>query len=87
MNTEASNRQEHWRRTRNLMIMHMVIWFVFSYLVHWFATDLNAFKFFGYPLGYYFAAQGSLAIFVIQLFAFSWQQNKIDVECGMAETE
>lgn len=87
MGTEASNRQEHWRRTRNLMVVHMVIWFIFSYLVHWFATDLNSAKFIGFPLGFYFAAQGSLVVFVVQLFVFSWQQHKIDVECGMAEQE
>ncbi|MGH8666462.1 MAG: DUF4212 domain-containing protein [Burkholderiales bacterium] len=87
MSTEASHREEHWRRTRKLMIVHLVIWFIFSYVVHWFATELNAIRFFGYPLGFYFAAQGSLAIFVIQLFAFARQQHKIDVECGMAETE
>jgi putative solute:sodium symporter small subunit len=69
------------------MIVHMVIWFVFSYLVHWFATDLNKATFLHFPLGFYFAAQGSLIAFVVQLFVFSWQQHKIDVECGMAEPE
>ena len=87
MATEASNREEQWRRTRTLMIIHIFIWFVFSYLVHWVATDLNAFKFNSVPLGYYFASQGSLVVFVVQLFVFSWQQHKVDVECGMAETE
>jgi putative solute:sodium symporter small subunit len=87
MSTEASNRVVHWQRTRRLMIVHMVIWFIFSYLVHWFATDLNAITFNSFPLGYYMAAQGSLAVFVVQLFIFSWHQHKIDVECGMAETE
>ena len=87
MSTEESNRVVHWKRTRNLMIVHMVIWFIFSYVVHWFAKDLNAFTFIHFPLGYYMAAQGSLIVFVVQLFAFSWQQHKIDVECGMAEAE
>jgi putative solute:sodium symporter small subunit len=83
----ADNRVEHWRRTRSLMVVHMVIWFIFSYVVHWFATDLNAIKFMHFPLGFYFAAQGSLVVFVVQLFVFARQQHKIDVECGMAETE
>ncbi|MDH4324214.1 MAG: DUF4212 domain-containing protein [Betaproteobacteria bacterium] len=87
MNTEASNRVVHWQRTRRLMIWHMIIWFIFSYLVHWFAKDLNAVKFMDFPLGFYMASQGSLVAFVVQLFIFSWQQHKIDVECGMAETE
>jgi len=87
MATEEANRVVHWQRTRTLMIWHMIIWFIFSYVVHWFATDLNAAKFFGFPLGFYMAAQGSLIAFVVQLFIFSWQQHKVDVECGMAETE
>lgn len=87
MDTEASKRVAHWQRTRGLMIVHMVIWFVFSYLVHWFATDLNAASFLNFPLGFYMAAQGSLVVFVVQLFIFSWQQHKIDVQYGMAETE
>jgi putative solute:sodium symporter small subunit len=33
------------------------------------------------------AAQGSLIVFVVQLFLFSKQQDKIDRECGMAEAE
>lgn len=88
MNAGISSQQAlHWQRTRSLMIVHMVIWFIFSYAVHWFATDLNAISFMSFPLGFYFAAQGSLAIFVVQLFVFARQQHKIDVECGMAETE
>ncbi len=87
MATEESNRAIHWQRTRTLMIWHMIIWFIFSFVVHWFATDLNVIKFLDFPLGFYMAAQGSLAAFVVQLFIFSWQQHKVDVECGMAETE
>ncbi len=87
--TELSmqQRQEHWRRTRNLTIAHLVVWFVFAYLVHWFASSLNSISFFGWPLGYYMSAQGSLAAFVIQLFLFNHQQHKIDVEFGVAEDE
>ncbi|MDP1648212.1 MAG: DUF4212 domain-containing protein [Rubrivivax sp.] len=80
-------RTEHWRRTRRLTIVHLLVWFVFAYLVHWFASSLNAINFFGWPLGYYFAAQGSLAAFVIQLFVFNYQQHAIDVEFDVAEDE
>ena len=86
MNTAATSKEEHWRRTKNLMFVHIVIWFIFSYVVHWIAPALNKMNFMGWPLGFYMAAQGSLIVFVIQLFVFSWQQNKIDVECGMAES-
>jgi putative solute:sodium symporter small subunit len=56
-------------------------------VVHWFAASLNSISFFGWPLGYYFAAQGSLIVFVVQLFAFAWQQHRIDVQFGVEEKE
>ena len=85
MSDETSRREEHWRRTRSLMIVHLIVWFIFAYLLHWFAPSLNGMSFIGFPLGFYMAAQGSLAVFVIQLFIFVHQQDRIDVECGMAE--
>ncbi len=85
MNADASQKEVHWNRTRKLMIVHLTIWFVFSFVVHWFANSLNNTSFLHFPLGFYMAAQGSLAVFVIQLFVFVRQQDKIDRECGMAE--
>jgi len=87
MSTAGSQREIHWARTRRLMWIHLIIWFVFSYVVHWFAADLNKVSFMSFPLGFYMAAQGSLVVFVVQLFVFSWQQDKIDRECGVAEDE
>jgi putative solute:sodium symporter small subunit len=83
----AANREAHWSKTRNLMIMHLVIWFVFSYVVHWFAPQLNNFTFLQFPVGFYLAAQGSLAVFVIQLFVFAKQQDNIDRQFGVAEED
>lgn len=83
----AENREMHWHRTRNLMITHLIIWFVFSYVVHLFGSPLNNISFLGWPLGYYMAAQGSLIVFVVQLFLFVKQQDKIDREFGMAEDD
>jgi len=80
-----SNKAIHWQRTRGLMIVHLVIWFIFSFVVHWFAPQLNKVSFIGFPLGFYMAAQGSLIVFVVQLFVFAKQQETIDRECGMAE--
>jgi putative solute:sodium symporter small subunit len=41
----------------------------------------------GFPLGFYMAAQGSLIAFVVMLFVFAKQQNKIDRDHGYAEDE
>jgi len=69
------------------MIITLTLWFIFSFVVHWFADALNAFTFMGFPLGFYMAAQGSEVAFVIILFWFAWAQNKIDVSCGVAEED
>lgn len=87
MSDNTQQREAHWKKTRSLMIIHLSIWFVFAYLVHWFANDLNSISFMDFPLGYYMAAQGSLFAFVIQLFIFVKQQDKIDREFGMAEED
>ena len=85
MAADTSQKEVHWQRTRRLMIVHLVIWFVFSYVVNWFAPQLNKITFMHFPLGFYFAAQGSLVVFVVQLFVFAKQQDKIDREFGVAE--
>ena len=41
----------------------------------------------GFPLGFYMAAQGSLIVFVVMLFVFARQQNRIDREYGYAEED
>ena len=40
-----------------------------------------------FPLGFYMAAQGALIVFVVQLFVFAKQQDKIDREFGVAEDD
>ena len=82
-----SDQATHWRRTRSLMWVTLAIWFVFSFLVHWFADALNGATFLGFPLGFYMAAQGSLFVFVVLIFWFARTQDRIDRECGMAEDE
>lgn len=87
MSENLSKQEAHWAKTRTLMIVHLTIWFIFSYVVHWFAPELNKFSFLHFPVGYYMAAQGSLIVFVVQLFIFVRQQHNVDVEFGMAEDE
>ncbi len=82
-----SRREEHWARTRRLMTITLILWFIFAFVVHWFADALNAFSFMGFPLGFYMAAQGSEVIFVVLIVWFAWSQHKIDSETGFAEEE
>lgn len=75
----------HWAKTRNLMFTTLGVWAFFSFFIHFFAIPMNALVLFGFPLGYYMAAQGSLIIFVLLIFWFCSKQNQIDEEFGVAE--
>ncbi len=89
MPTEQEREEAHWRKTTNLMLTHLGIWFFFGYIIHMFVNVLNkvTIPILGFPLGFYMAAQGALIVFVVQLFLFARQQNKIDREFGFAEDE
>ncbi len=75
----------YWKKTSGLMWTMLAIWFVAGFFIHLFAPSLNRIHIFGFPLGFYMAAQGSLVIFVVQLFWFAKRQNAIDEEFGVAE--
>jgi putative solute:sodium symporter small subunit len=86
--TMAANdekRQQHWAKTRNLTIVILILWAIFSFVLPWNAHDLNAYKFIGFPLGFYFTAQGSLIAFVLLIWIQNMLQDKIDDEYGMGE--
>ena len=86
---QKSNDEIHWMRTRNLMLAHLGVWFFFGFIIHMFVVPLNkiVIPILGFPLGFYMAAQGSLIVFVVMLFMFARQQDKIDREHGVAEDD
>lgn len=81
----SEKRRIHWQKTRNLTILVLVIWFIFAFIVPWFAKDLNAFTFLGFKLGYYFLVQGSLVVFVLLIIFQNLRQDAIDDEYGSGE--
>jgi putative solute:sodium symporter small subunit len=85
----SDNDTEHWRKTTKLMLTHLAVWFFFGYVIHMFVVPLNkiVIPILNFPLGFYMAAQGSLIVFVVMLFMFAKQQDKIDREFGFAEDE
>jgi putative solute:sodium symporter small subunit len=83
-----SNDEAWWAKTKGLMITTLIVWFIFSFGIHFFVNWLNTIQiFFGFPLGFYMAAQGSLIVFVVLIFWFCSRQNSIDREFGVAEDE
>jgi putative solute:sodium symporter small subunit len=77
----------HWKATSRLMFIHLGVWVFFGYVVHMFVNVLNNVVVIGFPLGFYMAAQGSLIAFVVMLFIFAKQQDKIDRDHGVAEED
>jgi putative solute:sodium symporter small subunit len=82
----AEQKESYWRYNVKLTVTLLIIWFVVTYLISglW-AGWLNQFSFLGFPLGYYMAAQGSLAIFVIEIAVYAYLMNKHDLKYGIRE--
>jgi putative solute:sodium symporter small subunit len=79
--------REYWRKNVRLTAILLAIWFVVTYVVGWFARDLNAITVFGFPLGFYMGAQGALVIYVVIIFYYASRMNKLDKEHGVAEED
>ena len=79
-------RDSYWKYNIRLTTILLVIWFVVTYLLGglW-AGALNSIVIGGFPLGYYIAAQGSLAVFVVEIAVYANLMNKLDLEYGIRE--
>jgi putative solute:sodium symporter small subunit len=81
----SAKHQEYWRKNLVITAILLAIWFLVTFVEAWFARDLNAITFFGFPLGFYMSAQGSLAIYVIIIGVYAWYMTKLDKEYGVDE--
>jgi putative solute:sodium symporter small subunit len=81
----SEKHQEYWHKNLVMTGILLAIWFVVTFVEAWFARDLNAMTFFGFPLGFYMSAQGSLAIYVAIIGVYAWYMRKLDVEYGVDE--
>ncbi|KAB8334092.1 DUF4212 domain-containing protein [Scytonema tolypothrichoides VB-61278] len=77
MDREKSH--SYWRANtaliRNLLIVWALVSLVFSILL---VQPLNAVRFFGVPFGFWMAQQGSILIFVVLIFIYAFQMDKLD---------
>ncbi len=79
-------RDAYWRYNVTLTTVLLVIWFVVTFVISGLMAGwLNNYTILGFPLGYYMAAQGSLAIFVLEIAVYAWLMNKKDEEFGIRE--
>lgn len=74
----------HWRSNLRLTGALMVIWFVVSFGVAYFARELS-FSFFGWPFSFWVAAQGALCVYLGIVVAYARRMNRLDIEHGVAE--
>ena len=77
--------QEYWRKNLVMTGILLLIWFIVTFVEAWYARELNAFTFFGFPFGFYMSAQGSLAIYVATIGYYAWYMRKLDLEYGVDE--
>lgn len=76
--------KEYWQRNLKLTSVLLAIWFVATFVVGWFARELNTINIIG-PLGFYMAAQGSLIIYVLVIWYYAKRMNEMDQEYGVHE--
>ncbi|MDA0228435.1 MAG: DUF4212 domain-containing protein [Proteobacteria bacterium] len=78
--------QGYWSATLALLTKVLVIWFAVSYLAGiLLAPALNNIMLGGYPLGFWFAQQGSIYVFVILIFWYAKKMGELDRQYGVEE--
>ncbi len=69
----------YWSAVLGLLAKVLIIWFAVSFGAGiLFADALNSIKLGGYPLGFWFAQQGSIYVFIALIFYYAKAMNKID---------
>jgi len=82
----SKNLKEYWSRNLRYLLILLSIWFIVSYGCGiLFAEGLNGIKIGGFPLGFWFAQQGSIYVFVVLIFVYVRLMNKLDVEFDVDE--
>jgi len=78
--------QQYWKRNIRYLIILLAVWFIVSYGAGiLFVDHLNTIKIGGFPLGFWFAQQGSIYVFVVLIFIYVWLMNRLDVEFDVNE--
>ena len=83
---ENDQRAAYWRANLRLLAMCLSIWFVVSFGFGVLLLDqLNSIRFGGFQLGFWFAQQGSIYVFVLLIFFYAWRMNHIDKKYNVHE--
>ena len=80
------NLKDYWKENLRYLVILLIVWFVVSYgLGILFVEQMNGIKIGGFKLGFWFAQQGSIYVFVALIFIYVWLMNKLDKKYGVDE--
>jgi putative solute:sodium symporter small subunit len=83
---DKSSSNAYWAANVRVILISLVIWFVFSYGAGILLRPaLSGIAIGGTDLGFWFAQQGSILVFIVLIFFYAWRMNKIDAEHGVDE--
>lgn len=83
---EKQKMKEYWRTNIKYVTILLSIWFLVSYVFGIFLVEpLNTIRIGGFKLGFWFAQQGSIYVFVVLIFVYVWLMNRLDREFGVYE--
>ena len=84
--TPDSRGRDYWRANVKAVAILLTVWFVVSCVLSIFLVEpLNAIKIAGFPLGFWFAQQGSMYVFVVLILVYAKWMDKIDREFDVEE--
>jgi putative solute:sodium symporter small subunit len=80
-NMQLQERQQrYWKKNLRLIAVLAALGFVVTFVVGWFARDLQFISVFGFPFSFYMAAQGALVIYVLIVWYYARTMNRLDRE-------
>lgn len=83
---KSDNSKLYWRKNLQYLTILLSIWFTTSILCSIvFVEQLDKIQFWGYRLGFYFAQQASIWIFVEIIFIYAWLMNRLDKKFRVEE--
>lgn len=83
---QSIKKKKYWKKNLNYLVILLSIWFLVSFLFGIILVDeLNTIRLGGFKLGFWFAQQGSIYVFVILIFVYIRLMNKLDKEFGFNE--
>jgi putative solute:sodium symporter small subunit len=81
-----SEKSSYWNANLRLVALCLVIWFVCSFLFGIILVEpLNSIRMGGFKLGFWFAQQGSILVFVALIFFYASRMGRLDREYGVEE--